>query len=47
MSMSEVVTLTVLFHLRGFSYTVSYNRFTELMQAHLLLLTMYKNMPFG
>ncbi len=60
MSMSEIVSITVLFHLSGmrtfkhfyifyvqkqlkqeFPNTVSYNRFTELMQANLLPLTLY------
>jgi hypothetical protein len=60
MSTSEVVTITVLFHLSGirtfkhfyilyvqqqlqneFPKTVSYNRFVELMQSHLVPLTLY------
>src|SRR3970282_493711 len=60
MSKSEVITITVLFHLSGyrcfkhfyvnyvqehmkddFPNTVSYNRFTELMQSTILPLTMF------
>ncbi|QRE56240.1 IS982 family transposase [Flavobacterium psychrophilum] len=60
MSKSEVITITILFHLSGFRCfkhfyiyyvqkhmqddfpnTVSYNRFTELMQSNILPLTMF------
>ena len=60
MSTSEILTITVLFHLRGyrnfkyfyifyvqkhltqeFPKTVSYNRFTELMQSNMLALSLY------
>ena len=60
MSKSEVITITILFHLSGFKCfkhfyinyvqkhmkgdfpnTVSYNRFTELMQSNILPLTMF------
>lgn len=60
MSKSEIITITILFHLSGFrcfkhfyiNYvqkhmqvdfpnTVSYNRFTELMQSNILPLTMF------
>ena len=60
MSTSEILTITVLFHLSGirtfkhfylfyvqvhlkneFPVTVSYNRFTELMQSNMLALTLY------
>ena len=60
MSKSEVITITILFHLSGykcfkhfyinyvqkhmtgdFPNTVSYNRFTELMQSNILPLTMF------
>lgn len=60
MSTSEILTITVLFHLSGmrtfkhfylfyvkehlkseFPQTVSYNRFTELMQSNMLALTLY------
>lgn len=60
MSTSEILTITVLFHLSGyrnfkhfyifyvqkhltqeFPETVSYNRFTELMQSNMLPLTLY------
>jgi Transposase DDE domain len=60
MSKSEVITITILFHLSGFRCfkhfyiyyvqkhmqddfpnTVSYNRFTELMQSNVLPLTMF------
>ncbi|MGI0077908.1 MAG: IS982 family transposase [Nitrosopumilaceae archaeon] len=60
MSKSEVMTITILFHLSGFKCfkhfyinyvqkhmkgdfpnTVSYNRFTELMQSNILPLTMF------
>jgi len=60
MSTSEILTITVLFHLSGFRnfkhyylfyvkkhlqkefpHTVSYNRFTELMQSNMLALSLY------
>jgi len=60
MSKSEVITITVLFHLGGFrcfkyfyihyvqkhiqsefSKTVSYNRFTELMQQNLMAMVLF------
>ncbi|VAW13091.1 Mobile element protein, partial [hydrothermal vent metagenome] len=60
MSTSEILTITVLFHLSGyrnfkhfyifyvqkhltqeFPETVSYNRFTELMQSNMLALSLY------
>ncbi len=60
MSMSEILTITVLFHISGyrnfkhyylfyvrkhlsqeFPKTVSYNRFTELMQSNMLPLCLY------
>jgi hypothetical protein len=60
MSSSEILTITILFHLSGmrtfkhfylfyvkehlkseFPQTVSYNRFTELMQSNMLALTLY------
>jgi len=67
MSISEILTITVLFHLSGFRTfkhfylfyvqkhltkefpkTVSYNRFTELMQSNMLALSLYmKTCCFG
>ena len=66
MSTSEILTITVLFHLSGFRNfkhfyifyvqkhliqefpeTVSYNRFTELMQSNVGFKFVYENLLFG